>query len=49
MTYPSVLGVNESEAAIKAQQNKAKTALETLGEAGKTLQTFNVWMACRTR
>ena len=49
MTYPSVLGINESEAAIKAQQNKAKTALETLGEAGKTLQTFNVWMACRTR
>jgi geranylgeranyl pyrophosphate synthase len=49
MTYPGILGVKESKAAIKEQQNKAEIALETLGDRGKTLQTLNLWMACRTR
>ena len=48
-TYPGVLGVEKSKAAIEKLKKQAKTALKTLGKAGKTLQTFNVWMACRTR
>ena len=48
-TYPGVLGVEKSKEAIEKLKKRAKTALETLGKAGKTLQTFNVWMACRTR
>lgn len=48
-TYPSVLGIEESKEVIDQLQKQANTALIPLGEAGKTLQTFNVWMACRTR
>jgi geranylgeranyl diphosphate synthase type II len=48
-TYPGVLGVEASKAAVERLKNQAKTALTMLGEAGKTLQTLNVWMACRTR
>ncbi len=48
-TYPGVLGVEKSKAAIEKLKKQAKTALKTLGKTGKTLQTFNVWMACRTR
>ena len=48
-TYPGVLGVDNSKKTIEKLKIQAKIALETLGLAGKTLQTFNVWMACRTR
>ena len=48
-TYPGVLGVENSKEAIEKLKKQAKNALKTLGKAGKTLQTFNVWMACRTR
>lgn len=48
-TYPGVLGVQESKEVIDGLQRQANTALTTLGDAGKTLQSFNVWMACRTR
>ncbi|MBC8202472.1 MAG: polyprenyl synthetase family protein [Planctomycetes bacterium] len=48
-TYPGVLGVEKSKEAIEKLKKQANTALETLGKAGKTLQTSNVWMACRTR
>ncbi|MDP7008100.1 MAG: polyprenyl synthetase family protein [Phycisphaerales bacterium] len=48
-TYPGVLGVEESKSAIDRLKKQAKTAVDTLGNSGNTLQTFNVWMACRTR
>ena len=48
-TYPGVLGVEKSKETIEKLKKQAETALEPLGNAGKTLQTFNVWMACRTR
>ena len=48
-TYPSVLGPEEPKEVINSLEKRAKTALDALGESGKTLQRFNVWMACRTR
>jgi geranylgeranyl diphosphate synthase type II len=48
-TYPGVLGVEKSREEINTLKKQANDALKSLGNAGKSLQTFNVWMACRTR
>ncbi len=48
-TYPSVLGPEKSKEVVDLLTKQANTALQPLGNSGKTLQSFNVWMACRTR
>ena len=48
-TYPGTIGVEASKAAVLQLQEKADSALLTLGNQGETLRSFNLWMAHRTR
>ncbi len=49
LTYPSVLGAEESKNIIDHLKNEAERALEPLGTAADCLRSFNLWLAQRTR
>ena len=48
-TYPGTIGVEASKAAVFELQTRADAILQSLGEQGETLRSFNLWMAHRTR
>lgn len=49
VTYPGMIGVEESKQVVQELHDKAESALSVLGDKAESLCSFNVWLAHRTR